>query len=183
MILTLSEHGSTLNPHDPSCISFMILSVYGGATQRSHVVKKDLLYRFPRISLYCDAWILILLASLVSFGNNLLNSTSFMRCSKVIDASLLSVSAFLFRYLLSDLPEVGNPRIFALSASSVYCMLFLSSHHLSALKKARDLSAPFDKNWLRAASFVLRLCMSFNVLGWSRSVTALTLKDWILCPS
>ncbi|GJW06053.1 hypothetical protein Tco_1568476, partial [Tanacetum coccineum] len=62
-------------------------------------------------------------------------------------------------------------------------MLFLSLHHLSTLKKARDLSAPFDKNRPRAASFPLRLCMSFIVLGWSRSVTALTFKglDFMPC--
>ncbi|GJX24072.1 hypothetical protein Tco_0228517, partial [Tanacetum coccineum] len=44
------------------------------ATQRSHGMKKDLLYRFPRISLYCGAWILIFLASLVSSGNSPLSS-------------------------------------------------------------------------------------------------------------
>ncbi|GKE23373.1 hypothetical protein Tco_1434885, partial [Tanacetum coccineum] len=38
--------------------------------QRSHGVKKDLLYRLPRISLYYGAWILIFLASFVSSGNN-----------------------------------------------------------------------------------------------------------------
>ncbi|GJZ42041.1 hypothetical protein Tco_0588927 [Tanacetum coccineum] len=61
-------------------------------------------------------------------------------------------------------------------------MLFLSLHPLSTLKKARDLFAPFDKNLLRAASFPLRLCMSFSVLGWSRSVTALTFEGLAFMP-
>nr|GEW08492.1 hypothetical protein [Tanacetum cinerariifolium] len=69
----------------------LIIRVYGGAMQRSHGVKKDILYRFPQISLYCGAWILIFLASFMSFGNNLLS-----RC------------------LLSGLPEVGSPRILPL---------------------------------------------------------------------
>nr|GEV40734.1 hypothetical protein [Tanacetum cinerariifolium] len=41
-------------------------------------------------------------------------STSFVRCLKVIDASLLSASAFLFWCLLSGLPEVGSPGILPL---------------------------------------------------------------------
>nr|GEV88227.1 hypothetical protein [Tanacetum cinerariifolium] len=92
--------------------------VCGGATQRSHSVKKNILYKFPRISLYCGAWILIFMASLVSSSNNPLSSTFFVRCSKVIDASLLSASAFLSWFLrtclLSGLPKVGSPRILPL---------------------------------------------------------------------
>ncbi|GJY10765.1 hypothetical protein Tco_0378950 [Tanacetum coccineum] len=43
------------------------------------------------------------------------------------------------------------------ATSCVHCMFFLSVQLLSTLKKGRDLSAPFDRNWLRAATFSLRL--------------------------
>ncbi|GJV22493.1 hypothetical protein Tco_1371513 [Tanacetum coccineum] len=45
----------------------------------------------------------------------------------------------------------------AATASCVHYMFFLSVRLLSTLKKGRDLSAPFDKNRLRAANFPLRL--------------------------
>ncbi|GJS20594.1 hypothetical protein Tco_0449226 [Tanacetum coccineum] len=45
----------------------------------------------------------------------------------------------------------------AAAASCVHYMFFLSVQLLSTLKKGRDLSAPFDKNWIRDANFQLRL--------------------------
>ncbi|GJR96095.1 hypothetical protein Tco_0268269 [Tanacetum coccineum] len=39
---------------------------------------------------------------------------------------------------------------------------------LRALKNGSDLSAPFERNWLSAASFLLRLCISLSVLGGLR---------------
>ncbi|GKB59447.1 hypothetical protein Tco_0915633, partial [Tanacetum coccineum] len=80
----------TFNPLQMSA-NILSLKFCGGATQQIHGVKKDLLYRFPQISLYCGAWILIFLASFVSSGNNPL-----CRC------------------LLSGLPEVGSPEILPL---------------------------------------------------------------------
>ncbi|GJY31553.1 retrovirus-related pol polyprotein from transposon TNT 1-94, partial [Tanacetum coccineum] len=51
-----------------------------GATQRSHDVKKDLLYTFPQICLYCGTWIMIFLAYFVSSGNNPLSRSLMPAC-------------------------------------------------------------------------------------------------------
>ncbi|GJW29638.1 hypothetical protein Tco_0046513, partial [Tanacetum coccineum] len=45
--------------------------------------------------------------------------------------------------------------------------VFLSVQLLRALKNSKDLSAPFKRNRLNAASFSLRLCISFNVFSGS----------------
>ncbi|GJW55827.1 probable xyloglucan endotransglucosylase/hydrolase protein 30 [Tanacetum coccineum] len=50
------------------------------ATQRSHDVKKDLLYTFPQICLYCGTWIMIFLAYFVSSGNNPLSRSLMPAC-------------------------------------------------------------------------------------------------------
>ncbi|GJR22078.1 hypothetical protein Tco_0970605 [Tanacetum coccineum] len=62
------------------------------------------------------------------------------------------------------------------SASCVYCMFFLSVQLLSTLKKGMDLLMPFDRKWLRAAIFPLRLCTSLSVFSCSTSVMAFTLE-------
>ncbi|GKE66353.1 hypothetical protein Tco_1520514, partial [Tanacetum coccineum] len=75
------------------------------------------------------------------------------------------------RYIIKVSPALGavsigkawtNFFIFlnALLASFVQCILFLPLQLFSILKKGRDLSAPFYKKRLRAASFPLRLCIS-----------------------
>ncbi|GJX46026.1 hypothetical protein Tco_0271216 [Tanacetum coccineum] len=43
-----------------------------------------------------------------------------------------------------------------------------------------DLSTPFERNWLSAASFSLRLCISLSVLGSYKSVIALTFEGLAL---
>nr|GFA45368.1 hypothetical protein [Tanacetum cinerariifolium] len=70
----------------------------------------------------------------------------------------------------------------ASSTSIIYFIVVLSVQLLSALKKGRDFSAPFDKNRLSVVSFPLRLCTSLSVLGGSRSVTALTFEGLALIP-
>ncbi|GJU59411.1 zinc finger, CCHC-type containing protein [Tanacetum coccineum] len=64
----------------------------------------------------------------------------------------------------------------AAADSCVHYMFFLSVQLLSTLKKGRDLSAPFDKNQLRAANFPLRLCMSLSVFGYLVSAIAFTFE-------
>ncbi|GJW86974.1 hypothetical protein Tco_0162314 [Tanacetum coccineum] len=52
----------------------------------------------------------------------------------------------------------------------------------STLKKGRDLSAPFERNWLKAANFPLRICISLSVIGGVRSEIALTFEGLALIP-
>nr|GEV03451.1 putative ribonuclease H-like domain-containing protein [Tanacetum cinerariifolium] len=70
----------------------------------------------------------------------------------------------------------------ASSASCAHYMLFLFVQLLSILKKGRDLSPTLDKNWLSAASFPLRLCISLSVFGCSWSVTTFTFEGLALIP-
>jgi hypothetical protein len=70
----------------------------------------------------------------------------------------------------------------AASASILHWKIFLSIHPLRVLKNGSDRSAPFDKNLLKAASFPLRLCTSFNVFGDCRSVIAFTFEGFALIP-
>nr|GEX57034.1 reverse transcriptase domain-containing protein [Tanacetum cinerariifolium] len=65
-----------------------------------------------------------------------------------------------------------KPAHVALSYGQTYC----ANLKASILKKGRDLSALFDKKRLRAASFPLRLCISFNARAFSNSMTALIFK-------
>nr|GEX34428.1 hypothetical protein [Tanacetum cinerariifolium] len=69
---------------------------------------------------------------------------------------------------------------FSLLTSNTTLMLFVVA--ASALRKGSDFSAPFDRKWLSAASFPLRLCMSLSVLGGLSTVTALTFKGLALIP-
>nr|GEW02384.1 hypothetical protein [Tanacetum cinerariifolium] len=50
------------------------------------------------------------------------------------------------------------------------------------VKKGMDISAPFDKKRLRAASFSLRLCISFNAQGCSNLVIALIFEGLAFMP-
>ncbi|GJZ31936.1 hypothetical protein Tco_0576983 [Tanacetum coccineum] len=116
-----------LNPQYPSFTSLMMLSDYEGPTHRIYGVRYDLLYRPPLINLYCGALILIFLASFGSFGSKPLNrtstNTSLVRCSKVIEANLLSASAFLFWFLLTCLiVKVSKPFRTSFTFSK-YCLI------------------------------------------------------------
>ncbi|GKA85459.1 hypothetical protein Tco_0807113 [Tanacetum coccineum] len=84
--------------------------------------------------------------------------SSFLFMNK--DALMLSVEAV--RYIIRISPCIG-----AL---------------LSTLKNRSDLSVPFDRKWLRAAIFPLRLCTSLSVFGCSTSVMAFTFKGLAVIP-
>nr|GEV71213.1 reverse transcriptase domain-containing protein [Tanacetum cinerariifolium] len=56
----------------------------------------------------------------------------------------------------------------ASSASTVHCIILLSTQLLCALKKGSNFSVPFDKNQLSVASFPLRICTSLSVFGGSK---------------
>ncbi|GKA20472.1 hypothetical protein Tco_0700461 [Tanacetum coccineum] len=60
----------------------------------------------------------------------------------------------------------------ALSASAVNWKSLFFMQFFRVLKKGRDFSSDFDKNMLKLASFPLRLCTSFSVLGECSFMTA-----------
>ncbi|GKB94573.1 hypothetical protein Tco_0980710 [Tanacetum coccineum] len=108
-------------------------------------------------------------------------------------ALMLSVEAA--RYIIRTSPCIGVVSIGKVSknffiswsvaaASCVHCMFLLSVQLLSTLKKGRDLSAPFDRNRLRAANFPLRLCMSLSIFGCleSDSSRLLLSRRTLSCP-
>nr|GFA36834.1 hypothetical protein [Tanacetum cinerariifolium] len=83
---------------------------------------------------------------------------------------------YLIRYIIKTSPCIGVVSVGHIStnffipwstafASCVHCMFFLSVQLLSALKKGRDLLAPFNRNRLKDAILPLRLCMSLSVFG------------------
>ncbi|GKC93854.1 hypothetical protein Tco_1159296, partial [Tanacetum coccineum] len=115
--------------------------------------------------------------------------SSFLFMNK--DALMLSVEAV--RYIIRISPCIGAVSVgsistnffislSAASASCVHCMFFLSVQLLSTLKNGSDLSVPFDRKWLRAAIFPLRLCTSLSVFGCSTSVMAFTFEGLARIP-
>ncbi|GKE15400.1 hypothetical protein Tco_1422977 [Tanacetum coccineum] len=106
-------------------------------------------------------------------------------------ALILSVEATI--YITNTSPLIGAVSVCrismsffilrkASSASVVHRIVFLSVKLLSALKKGSYFLAPFERNWLSADSFPLRLCMSLSVFGGSESVTALSFEGLALSP-